>query len=128
MANVKIPDASRARANASLSLKDCEMECLRSCNCSGYASLDVNNEGQGCLAWYGMLNDMQQYTEEGQDFYLRVDAGELAAYTKNTSKSSTATNWIVRVIIYVAIALLLLFVSIYLHSRKKRAVRKGKKS
>ncbi|KAB5534396.1 hypothetical protein DKX38_017482 [Salix brachista] len=55
MANVKIPDASRARAYASLSLKDCEMECLRSCNCSGYASLDINNEGQGCLAWYGIL-------------------------------------------------------------------------
>ncbi|KAG6754739.1 hypothetical protein POTOM_040533 [Populus tomentosa] len=121
MANVKIPDATGTRAYTNLSLKECEMECLRSCNCSGYASLDINNEGQGCLAWYGELNDMQQYTDEGQDFYLRVEAGELAAYAKNSSKSSTATNWIVRVIILFAIALLLLFVLIYLHSRKKRA-------
>ncbi|PNT11648.1 hypothetical protein POPTR_011G035600v4 [Populus trichocarpa] len=124
IANVKIPDATRTRAYTNLSLKECEMECLRSCNCSGYASLDINNEGQGCLAWYGELNDMQQYTDEGQDFHLRVEAGELAAYAKNSSKSSTATNWIVRVIVLFAIALLLLFVSIYLHSRKKRA-RKG---
>ncbi|KAJ6728696.1 hypothetical protein OIU74_006709 [Salix koriyanagi] len=70
----------------------------------------------------------KQYTEEGQDFYLRVEAGELAAYAKNSSKSSTATNWIVKSYHLFAIALLLLFVSIYLHSRKKRAVRKGKKS
>ncbi|KAG6755914.1 hypothetical protein POTOM_039322 [Populus tomentosa] len=124
MANVKIPDAIGTHVYTNLSLKECEMECLRSCNCSGYASLDINNEEQGCLAWYGELNDMQQYTDEGQDFYLRVEAGELAAYAKNSSKSSTATNWMVRVIILFAIALLLLFVSIYLHSRKKRA-RKG---
>ncbi|KAJ6292428.1 hypothetical protein OIU78_024575 [Salix suchowensis] len=79
MANVKIPDASRARAYANLSLKDCEMECLRSCNCSGYASLDINNEGQGCLAWYGLLNDMQQYTEEGQDFICEWRQGSLVS-------------------------------------------------
>ncbi|KAL3576127.1 hypothetical protein D5086_021410 [Populus alba] len=101
MANVKIPDA--------------------------IGTTHINNEEQGCLAWYGELNDMQQYTDEGQDFYLRVEAGELAAYAKKAQKSSTATNWMVRVIILFAIALLLLFVSIYLHSRKKRA-RKGKKS
>lgn len=56
------------------------MECLKSCNCSGYASADVNVRGLGCYVYYGELNDMRKYVEDGQDFYIRVDALELGMY------------------------------------------------
>lgn len=74
---VKLPDARIARFYANLSLQECEMECLKSCNCSGYASADVNVRGLGCYVYYGELNDMRKYVEDGQDFYIRVDALEL---------------------------------------------------
>uniref|UniRef100_A0A2N9I6X0 Bulb-type lectin domain-containing protein n=1 Tax=Fagus sylvatica TaxID=28930 RepID=A0A2N9I6X0_FAGSY len=38
LARVKVPDTSVARANMSLSLKECEKECLRNCSCMAYTS------------------------------------------------------------------------------------------
>lgn len=80
---MKLPDARIARFYANLSLQECEMECLKGCNCSGYASADVNVGGRGCYAWYGELNDVRKYYAvdvDGQDFYIRVDALELGTY------------------------------------------------
>lgn len=62
-----------------MSLQECEIKCLKSCNCTGYASADVSGSGTGCFAWYGELTDIRHY-EDGQDFYLRVDAVELGTY------------------------------------------------
>ncbi|XP_048140777.1 G-type lectin S-receptor-like serine/threonine-protein kinase RKS1 [Rhodamnia argentea] len=38
VASVKVPDTSKAHANMSLSLKECEEECLGDCSCTAYAS------------------------------------------------------------------------------------------
>ncbi|GLT83116.1 hypothetical protein SLE2022_014250 [Rubroshorea leprosula] len=79
--NVKILDASRARQFGNLSLQECEQECLRDCNCIGYASTDTNG-GLGCLACNDALKDMQRYKLAcGQDFYLRVDELDLGQFS-----------------------------------------------
>ncbi|KAJ4703328.1 G-type lectin S-receptor-like serine/threonine-protein kinase [Melia azedarach] len=37
---VKLPDARMSKFYSNMSLKDCELECLRSCKCTGYANAD----------------------------------------------------------------------------------------
>ncbi|KAH7569059.1 hypothetical protein JRO89_XS06G0096200 [Xanthoceras sorbifolium] len=74
---VKFPDARNSTVYSNMSLEECQRECSKSCNCTGYANLYVDDMGRGCIAWYGELRDMRRY-KSGQDFYLRVDAVELA--------------------------------------------------
>lgn len=81
---VKVPDTSTARANMSLSLKECKQECLRDCSCTAYTSTDQLKGGIGCLTWRGDLVDARKCNNVGQDLYVRVDAVVLG----NTSFSS----------------------------------------
>ncbi|KAK1575230.1 hypothetical protein Q3G72_003658 [Acer saccharum] len=74
--DVKFPDARNSTLYSNMSLEECERECLKSCNCTGYANVYVDEMGRDCIAWYGELRDMRRY-KSGQDFYLRVDAVEL---------------------------------------------------
>ncbi|KAI9161574.1 hypothetical protein LWI28_018789 [Acer negundo] len=76
---VKFPDARNSTLYSNMSLEECERECLKSCNCTGYANVYVDEMGQDCIAWYGELRDMKYYKGR-QDFYLRVDAVELGMY------------------------------------------------
>ena len=79
LAHVKVPDTSVARANMSLSLKECEKECLRNCSCMAYTSANVSMGGIGCLTWHRDLVDTRSYSNEGQDLYIRVDAAVLGS-------------------------------------------------
>ncbi|KAK3188213.1 hypothetical protein Dsin_027774, partial [Dipteronia sinensis] len=76
---VKFPDARNSILYNNMSLEECERECLKSCNCAGYANVYVDEMGRDCIAWYGELQDMRHY-KSGQDFYHRVDAVELGMY------------------------------------------------
>lgn len=80
LVHVKVPDTSVARVDMRSSLMDCEKECLRNCSCTGYTSANINGGGSGCVAWYGELMDIREFTDGGQDFYVRVDAAELGRY------------------------------------------------
>lgn len=75
MERVRVPDTTQARADMSMSLKACELECLKNCSCTAYTSAD--ERGLGCLRWFGNLVDTRTYSSEGQDIYVRVDAAEL---------------------------------------------------
>ncbi|KAK3433296.1 hypothetical protein EUGRSUZ_D00885 [Eucalyptus grandis] len=77
VARVKVPDTSKARANMSLNLKECEEECLRDCSCTAYASASESRGGSGCLIWHGYLVDIRTFHDSGQDLYVRVDVTEL---------------------------------------------------
>lgn len=81
---VKFPDASNSTVYKNVSLAECESECLKSCDCTGYANPYVDELGHDCIIWYGKLRDMRHY-KSGQDFYLRVDAKELGKYTLYSS-------------------------------------------
>ncbi|KAF3455475.1 hypothetical protein FNV43_RR00104 [Rhamnella rubrinervis] len=89
--NVKPPDTSKVVVINGLTIEACEKECLRSCNCTAYASANISEGGSGCIAWHGDLMDTRIFTAGGQDFYLRVDEYELAQYAKK-SKGSVATK------------------------------------
>nr|POF03120.1 g-type lectin s-receptor-like serine/threonine-protein kinase rks1 [Quercus suber] len=74
LASVKVPDTSVAHVDMSLSLKECEQECLRNCSCTAYTSADESEEGIGCLTWHEDLVDIRTFSNEGQDLYIRVDS------------------------------------------------------
>lgn len=86
LSQVKLPDTSISisRVDMNLRLKDCEMECLKNCSCTAYASADIRRGGSGCITWYGDLVDVRQFTDGGQDLYMRVDAYELGMFINNS--------------------------------------------
>jgi hypothetical protein len=74
---VKLADTSSSRFNKSMTLKECEEMCLKNCSCTAYASLDVRGEGSGCVMWFGSLVDTRQFSEGGQELYIRIAISEL---------------------------------------------------
>uniref|UniRef100_A0A6N2M4Q4 non-specific serine/threonine protein kinase n=1 Tax=Salix viminalis TaxID=40686 RepID=A0A6N2M4Q4_SALVM len=58
-------------------LKDCEVMCSRNCSCTAYANSNISNGGSGCVFWTGVLFDMRQYPEGGQDLYVRLAASDI---------------------------------------------------
>ncbi|KAF8030795.1 hypothetical protein BT93_D0090 [Corymbia citriodora subsp. variegata] len=119
---VKLPDTSTAHVNMSLSLKECEQECLRDCNCTAYSSANETMGEFGCLKWYGDLVDTREFSDLGQDLYVRVDAIDLAHYRKRTTLVKKA---MVAVISVSALVLLLLGSLIYCRMlKRKRAERR----
>ncbi|KAA8519408.1 hypothetical protein F0562_013664 [Nyssa sinensis] len=75
---VEIPDLLQFRMNTSMTPKECKVECLKNCSCTGYANSNTTGDGRGCLLWYGDLLDIEQFPVSGnQDLYIRVTASEL---------------------------------------------------
>ncbi|KAK1557693.1 hypothetical protein Q3G72_029709 [Acer saccharum] len=125
---VKFPDARNSTLYSNMSLEECERECLKSCNCTGYANVHVDEMGRGCIAWSGELRDMRSY-KSGQDFYLRVDAVELAAdVQKNAKVHVLATkSTLVFIIVPLVVETLLAALCFYYLWRRNVKRNKGKK-
>jgi hypothetical protein len=51
--------------------------CLKNCNYTVYSSLDVRGRGSECALWFGNLTDIREYSEGGQDLYVRMANSEL---------------------------------------------------
>ncbi|KAM0063305.1 putative protein kinase RLK-Pelle-DLSV family [Helianthus debilis subsp. tardiflorus] len=78
---VKVPDTRRSWYNVSMNIEECERVCLRNCNCTAYATLDIKT-GSGCLIWFDDLVDIRSYAEDGQDIFIRMAASELDTKAK----------------------------------------------
>ncbi|CAL5213473.1 unnamed protein product [Lathyrus oleraceus] len=118
--NLKVPDTSVAVAKGGLSLEECEKECFRNCSCTAYAAVDVRNGGNGCLAWYGDLMDIQKLSNQGQDLFLRVDKVELANYYRK-SKGALDKKIMATILVASIVATVLLScVCVYCRRKKKR--------
>ncbi|KAK1355256.1 G-type lectin S-receptor-like serine/threonine-protein kinase [Heracleum sosnowskyi] len=76
-AGVKLPDTRWSWYNMSMGLAECEIKCLKDCNCTAYSNTDIRNGGSGCLLWFGGLNDMRGYSDDGQNLYVKMPASEL---------------------------------------------------
>ncbi|PON43775.1 S-locus glycoprotein [Parasponia andersonii] len=58
---VKLPDLLDFRLDKNMSLKECELACLKDCSCSAYANSDSKGGGSGCLMWFGDLIDVRDF-------------------------------------------------------------------
>ncbi|XP_057790528.1 G-type lectin S-receptor-like serine/threonine-protein kinase At4g27290 [Salvia miltiorrhiza] len=73
---IKLPDTERSWYNASMSLQECKVTCLKNCSCTAYAALDISNGEHGCLLWFGELVDIREISP-GQTIYIRMAKSEL---------------------------------------------------
>uniref|UniRef100_A0A7N2LUU2 non-specific serine/threonine protein kinase n=2 Tax=Quercus lobata TaxID=97700 RepID=A0A7N2LUU2_QUELO len=105
LTGLKLPDASQFSVNVSMSIEDCEAECLENCSCTAYAKLDISGSGSGCVTWFGDLLDIREVANYGQDLYVRVAASELEA---NADRSKKQRRIIIAVTVSVASAVIIL--------------------
>ncbi|KAL2495213.1 G-type lectin S-receptor-like serine/threonine-protein kinase [Forsythia ovata] len=117
--NVKVPDTSIARVNKSLQLRECHDLCLKNCSCTAFASANISGGENGCLTWHGDLVDIRQFSNKGQDLYLRVPAVELAKYTRN-SRGFRGKRLATTVIVSILAMLLIIFLSCWLLKKKRK--------
>ncbi|KAK5844629.1 hypothetical protein PVK06_000769 [Gossypium arboreum] len=75
---LKIPDTSKSWSDISINLKGCEELCLKNCSCTAYANLDIREGGRGCLLWFGDLIDIIEFSEGGQNLYIRLATSDLS--------------------------------------------------
>ncbi|KAL5772661.1 hypothetical protein ACOSQ2_012585 [Xanthoceras sorbifolium] len=127
MEGVKLPDARNSTVYGNMSLEECESECLKNCNCTGFATLYVDERGLGCVAWYGELRDVRHY-KDGQDFYIRVDAVDLAADARKNSKHFLPRKSTLAFIIVPVIVEMLLAALCFQYLWRKNAKTKGQKT
>lgn len=74
---MKLPDTRQSWYNKTMDLNECQRVCLKNCNCTAFANMNISGGGSGCIHWFGDLIDLRDYTENGQDIYIRLDAVEL---------------------------------------------------
>ncbi|RVW91439.1 G-type lectin S-receptor-like serine/threonine-protein kinase [Vitis vinifera] len=88
LSGVKLPDTQNSWFSESINLKECASLCLRNCSCTAYANSDIR-EGSGCLLWFGDLIDIRDFTQNGQEFYVRMAASESGYMEHNTEGGET---------------------------------------
>ncbi|GMI91497.1 hypothetical protein like AT4G27290 [Hibiscus trionum] len=117
---LKLPDASQFRVNVSMTIEDCEAECLKNCSCIAYAKLDIRGTGNSCVTWYEDLIDIRKVPEYGQDLYIRMAASALERHadTNNNRKSVTIATTI-----SVASAMIILALIGWFVNWKKKMIR-----
>jgi hypothetical protein len=79
-AGVKLPDTTYASVNKSIGLEKCGELCSNNCFCTAYANSDVRGGGSGCILWFRDLIDIREFSDGGQDLYIRVAASELGIH------------------------------------------------
>nr|XP_011460346.1 PREDICTED: G-type lectin S-receptor-like serine/threonine-protein kinase At4g27290 [Fragaria vesca subsp. vesca] len=83
---LKLPDNSFLFANRSLSLKDCEGECLKNCSCMAYTRFDIHARGGDCVMWFDELVDMRNYPDVGEEIYIRMARKEIESIADDKKK------------------------------------------
>ncbi|GFP89946.1 g-type lectin s-receptor-like serine/threonine-protein kinase at4g27290 [Phtheirospermum japonicum] len=92
---VKYPNMLEFWLNTSMSLNECQVKCLRNCNCTAYANPYVDNGGRGCLMWFGDLIDIREHppTDIKQNIYIRLPASELDPNTDLEKEEEMDKKW-----------------------------------
>ncbi|XP_019169091.1 PREDICTED: G-type lectin S-receptor-like serine/threonine-protein kinase At1g11410 [Ipomoea nil] len=114
LSHMKVPDTKMARVNKTIGLKQCEELCLKNCSCTGYASANISAGGMGCITWYDDLIDIKEFTNGGQDIYIRVSASDLV----KKSKGLRGKRLIVTMIVPIAAVILMLCCCLVMKIRK----------
>lgn len=78
--HVELPDTTTVFVNKTMSLSECKNMCRQNCSCTAYANAEVTNGGTGCVMWTDEPKDMRQFSEGGQDVYIRVAASVVGKY------------------------------------------------
>ncbi|KAL0406862.1 UNVERIFIED_CONTAM: G-type lectin S-receptor-like serine/threonine-protein kinase [Sesamum latifolium] len=79
VSGVKFPDMLKFWLNTSMTIGECQAECLKNCNCTAYANPYITEGRSGCLIWYGDLIDIREVygADSKQIVYIRLPVSEL---------------------------------------------------
>ncbi|KAK1391216.1 Receptor-like serine/threonine-protein kinase [Heracleum sosnowskyi] len=113
---VKLPDTRWSWYNMSMNLVECEEKCLKDCNCTAYSNTDIRDGGSGCLLWFGGVNDMRGYSDDGQDLFVRMPKSELKGNKHSGQKTRV---WTVLIPVFAVLAGIVCLFLLY-RIRKKR--------
>ncbi|CAL1352753.1 unnamed protein product [Linum trigynum] len=120
---MKLPDTTTSWVDKAIGLRQCGQLCAKNCTCTAYANSDVEGGGSGCLLWFSELMDIREFTEGGQDLYIRMAAADLESVAASRRPNDKAKVGIIVSCTVVAIALLIL--GFVLCARRRRAQRKA---
>ncbi|KAG8365010.1 hypothetical protein BUALT_Bualt18G0058500 [Buddleja alternifolia] len=109
---LKLPDTAHTWLNRSMNIKECRKACLKNCSCMAYTNSDISGRGSGCALWFGDLIDSRQFSDGGQDLYIRIP-----------SLQQDKRTLVIVAVIVVPVALFcgLLYFICYLFRRKMKA-------
>ena len=82
----KMPDTWNSWFDRSMTLRECEIVCLKNCSCMAYANLDIRRGGRGRLLWFDELIDMRELNANEQDVYIRMASSELGKNSYQTHR------------------------------------------
>ncbi|XP_022753199.1 G-type lectin S-receptor-like serine/threonine-protein kinase At4g27290 [Durio zibethinus] len=119
---VKLPDSRQSSFNYSMNLEQCKNLCKKNCSCTAYANLDIRKGGSGCLLWFVDLVDIREFTENGQEIYIRMAASELDQTESITSNKKERMR--IAVICIFSIAVLILGLALVLYLWRKTCNKK----
>ncbi|KAH6834936.1 hypothetical protein C2S53_010261 [Perilla frutescens var. hirtella] len=115
---IKLPDARDSWHDSTMTMDECEVECLRNCSCTAYTQLDVRNKS-GCLIWYGELVDMRVMSDDGQVIYIRMAASEADVAESDEGKKKRVAL-VASLVSVMGVVLLVLGLSLYMWRRKRK--------
>ncbi|KAF3953511.1 hypothetical protein CMV_021056 [Castanea mollissima] len=120
--HLKLPDSSIdvALIGTSMSSSECEQACLTNCSCAAFTSMNIDGKGTGCLAWYGELMDILQFTDEGSELNVRVDATELAKYISKSKRSLSKKRKLAIALVSIVVPMFLVSLLAYIWLAKKK--------
>ncbi|OAY24640.1 hypothetical protein MANES_17G031800v8 [Manihot esculenta] len=126
---VKVPDTAAAIwVDMSMSHLNCERQCKVNCSCSAYASIPIAGKGTGCLAWYGELMDIINFSDNsGYDLYIRVDALELAENRKKFNGFLQTKGMLIVVVLSFSSVWLVIIIFVYFWFCRRRKIGTRKK-
>ncbi|KAL4628675.1 hypothetical protein ACB092_05G257200 [Castanea dentata] len=125
---LKGPDTFNAVwMDQSMSSSECEQACLRNCSCTAFISMNIDGKGTRCLAWYGELVDVSENSFQRWDLNVRVDATELATYTRKSNGFLGHKRLLSITIISVMVTLFMVCLIAYICLMKKRKTKVKRK-
>ncbi|KAL4625372.1 hypothetical protein ACB092_05G020700 [Castanea dentata] len=117
---LKLPDSSfdAAWIGMSMSSSECEQACLTHCSCTAFTSMNIDGKGTGCLAWYGELMDILQFTDEGSE--LMFVWMQLTKYIRKSKGSPSKKRKLAIALLSIAIPMFLVSLLAYIWLMKKK--------
>ncbi|KAM3747149.1 hypothetical protein ACB098_05G014900 [Castanea mollissima] len=82
--------------------------------------MNIDGKGTGCLAWYGELMDILQFTDEGSELNVRVDATELAKCIRKSKGSPSKKRKLAIALLSIAVPMFLVSLLAYIWLMKKK--------
>ncbi|KAF8037778.1 hypothetical protein BT93_B0580 [Corymbia citriodora subsp. variegata] len=86
MKQMKLPDSTDYMSSVA-DEEGCQSWCLGNCSCLAFSFVD----GIGCMVWSRDLLDIQQFSMEGEDLFIRLAAADTGAPTRTILIVSLST-------------------------------------